>query len=84
MNEKILAAIKTSLFETLSLPEGTSLGLDSKLKSDLGLDSMSTLSFLMSLEENLDGFIVDPDTLNAEHLETIGSVVDYISSEISK
>jgi acyl carrier protein len=57
--------------------------MESRLKDDLGLDSMSTLSFLMSLEDNLPGFAVDPDTLDANHLETVASVMEYVSSEMN-
>lgn len=70
--------------ETLNLSHINRITLDTKLKDDLGLDSMSTLSFLMSLEENTDDFVVDPDTLDTAHLETVGTLLQYMSNEIDK
>lgn len=52
------------------------------LKKDLQLDSMSSLMFLMKLEENISGFIVDPDTLQMKDLETVSSVVQYVNLQM--
>ena len=82
MNDDVFKIICKSVKETLNLSDEYNISLQSKLKEDLGLDSMSTLSFLMSLEENLTGFVVDPDTLDANHLETIESVSDYINMQM--
>ena len=79
----VFEAVCGSVKEVLSLGDDHAISSESKLKDDLGLDSMSTLSFLMSLEDNLQGFVVDPDTLDADHLETINSVVNYVSSEMT-
>ncbi len=84
MKSKVFEIVCQSIREILHLEKDCNISLHSKLKEDLGLDSMSTLSFLMSLEENLDGFVVDPDTLDANHLETIETVINYVNSEISE
>lgn len=84
MNQSLLSAIELALSSTLSLSDDTQVHENTKLKDDLGLDSMSTLSFLMALEENVNGFVVDPDTLDADHLDTVGSVMNYISNELAR
>ena len=38
--------------------------------------------FLMKLEESVEGFIVDPETLDMKDLETVSSVVRYVDSQI--
>lgn len=83
MTTSLLSAIETALSETLNLSGDTAITENTKLKDDLGLDSMSTLSFLMALEESVDGFVVDPDTLDADHLETVGTVMNYINTELA-
>jgi acyl carrier protein len=79
-----LQAIKNALVTTLNLTEDTEIHVETKLKEDLGLDSMSTLSFLMALEEGLPGFMVDPDTLDTRHLVTVCSVMEYVKGELVK
>lgn len=80
MSGEILGAIKDALKSTLNLNEETQLLLNTRLKEDLGLDSMSTLTFLIALEESIDGFIVDPDLLDIGDLETVASVEKYVKS----
>lgn len=80
MNGEILSAIKDALKSTLNLNEETQILQNTKLKEDLGLDSMSTLTFLIALEESIDGFIVDPDLLDIGDLETVASVENYVKS----
>lgn len=57
--------------------EGTSL------RDDLGLDSMSTLTFLMSLEDSIDDFTIDANTLEGHHVQTIGSLCGYVSERLA-
>lgn len=80
MSGEILSAIKDALKSTLNLNEETQILQNTKLKEDLGLDSMSTLTFLIALEESIDGFIVDPDLLDIGDLETVASVENYVKS----
>lgn len=58
------------------MPESTSL------KGDLGIDSMNSLILLMRLEEKIDGFQVDPETLEASHFEDIGSISEYVFGQL--
>ena len=83
MSNNVYSAIENALRTTLNLSPATPVAAETKLKEDLGLDSMSTLTFLIALEESVDGFIVDPDSLDVEHLESVGSVHAYVSSAMS-
>ncbi len=56
--------------------------INSKLKDDLGLDSMSSLTFLMALEDNIDGFVVNPDNLEVEHLTTVETIANYVNQQL--
>lgn len=84
MQTDVMQKVKCALIKVLKLNQGTELLAQSKLKDDLGLDSMSTLSFLMILEESIDGFVIDPDTLDTNHLDTVDSVMSYISNQLAR
>jgi len=55
-----------------------------KLKDDLGLDSMSSLTFLMALEESIDGFVVDPHTLDLNDLDCVQSITHYVERQLAQ
>lgn len=55
-----------------------------KLRDDLGLDSITSLTFLMTLEEDIDGFMVDPDSLNMNDLDCVMSITDYVKRQLEK
>ena len=59
------------------------MDLDTQLREDLGIDSMTSLTFLMALEDAVDGFFVDATTLEAEHFQTIGSIYEYVRAQLS-
>ena len=81
MKKDILATIEDVLRSVLNLPASEVITVDSNLRDNLGLDSMSTLSFLIELEEKIKNFTVDPDTLDANDLKTVGSLADYVIRE---
>lgn len=83
MNTQIVETVKNALGKTLNLTSTENIYLNTHLKNELGLDSMSSLTFLMALEDNIEGFVIDPDTLDAEHLTTLSTVVSYVEQEIS-
>jgi len=58
--------------------------LKTKLREDLGLDSITSLTFLMALEEVIDGFIVDPDTLNMDDLECVQTIARYVECQLAR
>jgi acyl carrier protein len=82
MDTKILNSIKECLLKTLNLDPQHQIESSTLLKEQLGVDSMSSLTFLISLEESIPGFTVDPDTLDADHLVSVQSVYDYVSHSI--
>ena len=53
------------------------------LRDDLGMDSLSSLTFLMELESSIDGFSVNPENLDEQHFSSIGKMVDYVISNLS-
>lgn len=57
--------------------EPQTLHQDTRLFADLGMDSTNALELLMMLEDEF-GFEFDPETLESRHLETVGSLTDYI------
>ena len=70
--------VKNTLASTLNFSDTASIHSHHRLREDLQLDSMSSLMFLMRLEESIEGFFVDPETLDMKDLETVASVVSYI------
>jgi acyl carrier protein len=82
MREEVILKIKTVLMNTLNLSSIETIHGASKLKDDLGLDSMSSLTFLLALEDSINGFKVDPDTLEMEDLATLDSITNYVCEEV--
>ncbi|PIZ04947.1 MAG: hypothetical protein COY58_01390 [Gammaproteobacteria bacterium CG_4_10_14_0_8_um_filter_38_16] len=76
------ALVKKALAESLNFSDIASIKTDDHLRDDLQMDSMSSLMFLMKLEENIEGFFVDPETLQMRDLETVSSVVNYINIQM--
>lgn len=74
--------VKNALASALSFSNAESIDISSHLKNDLQLDSMSSLMFLMKLEETIDGFYVDPETLEMRDLETVNTIVNYIDMQL--
>ncbi len=82
MRDEITSKIKIALVKTLNLSGINIIDNNSKLKDDLGLDSMSSLTFLLALEDSITGFNVDPDTLEMNDLETLESITNYVCEEV--
>lgn len=74
--------VKEALASALNYTTIDLIKMDHHLKHDLQLDSMNSLMFLMNLEENIDGFLVDPETLQMEDLETVSSIVSYVNLQM--
>lgn len=73
--------LREALAEVLKkdLPELTP---QTRLFSDLALDSTSVIELLMELEDTL-GLQIDPDELTPDVFETVGSLVAYIDANTS-
>lgn len=84
MKEIITSKVKHALAETLKLKSADSITMESRLKDDLGLDSMSSLTFLMELEDSIPGFSVNADTLDADHLSCVASITNYVMDSLKK
>jgi acyl carrier protein len=81
MNDnKLVSTVKKVLSEVISNDEILGLSESASLKEDVGLDSMTSLTFLMALEDKLE-FTVDPSTLKASDFDSILSICAYIQSQ---
>ena len=76
--EALFAKIKESIVKTLDLDAET-ITLESNVVEDLNADSISLMEFTLALEDEFGIEISDED---AEHILTLGQVVDYISEKI--
>ncbi len=77
-DEEILEGVKEIFLEKLGVdPE--EIVLEAKIQDDLGADSLDQVEVVMALEEKFNIQIPDED---AEGIETIQEVVDYISKKI--
>jgi acyl carrier protein len=74
----IVSAVERALREVLNDAVPATLAEDSRLFEDLHLDSTGVLELLMALEENL-GIEVDPENLNMDDFQTVGSLTDYLA-----
>jgi len=81
MEQEIIHQVKQALAKTLTLTSVDHITTETRLKEDLGLDSMSSLTFLMALEDAIEGFLVNPETLDLTDLSDVGSISQYVSKE---
>lgn len=77
--EALFAKIKESLVKTLNLDAET-ITLESNVVEDLNADSISLMEFTLALEDEFGIEISDED---AEHILTLGQVVDYVSEKVN-
>ena len=77
--EDLFAKIKENLVETLEL-DVYHVTLETNIVEDLGADSISLMEFTLALEDEFGIEISDED---AEHILTLGQVVDYVSDKIN-
>ena len=71
---EIFAAVKKIISEKLNT-KPQDVTLDAYLQDDLGADGLDLVEFVLHLEENF-GLPIDED--QAEALQTVGDVVDFI------
>ena len=77
--EDLFFMIKENLVETLEL-DVDHVTLETNIVEDLGADSISLMEFTLALEDEFGIEISDED---AEHILTLGQVVDYVSDKIN-
>ena len=75
-NATISERVKTIIHEKLGVEE-SALVDTATFSDDLGLDSLDVLETFMALEKEFNIKISDDD---AEKLKTVGSVIDYITT----
>lgn len=83
MQSDVIVKIKAALSTALGGKNIDDIQPEMRLKEEVGLDSMTSLTFLMALEEEIKGFSVDPETLESHDLETIKSVAFYIEKQLN-
>lgn len=82
-NVELIVIIKNILAKELNVESLDELNVSTSLRDELGLDSMATLTFLMSLEDNIENFTIDANTLEGHHVQTIGSICEYVNSRLA-
>ncbi|SEB49579.1 acyl carrier protein [Tenacibaculum sp. MAR_2009_124] len=82
-NSDILNIIKDGLMDSIPNLNYDAIKLNSHLKNDLGIDSLSSMFFLTYLEDNIQGFEVNPDTIEARHFNTLQTIYDYVMGSLS-
>ncbi|MCA1268678.1 phosphopantetheine-binding protein [Streptomyces rubiginosohelvolus] len=76
--EQIRVALGSALgHERAELPESTTLF------EDLAVDSSSVLELLLTLEESV-GLEIDPDELEPEIFETVGTLATYVEAKLAQ
>lgn len=68
--------VKKLLAKQLRIDE-SQITLDSRIKDDLGADSLDVLQILMTLEEEFDVHIPDEELMN---FSTVRDVINYMES----
>jgi acyl carrier protein len=79
---EVLDSVRVALSAVLNrdLP---GLSEDSRLFEDLGMDSTSVIELLISLETSID-LVIEPDSLEPEVFQTVGSLADYIEAAFDR
>jgi acyl carrier protein len=72
--------VRSVLNEVVNNEAVFAMSESSSLREDIGLDSMSSLMFLVAIEQALS-FTIDPSTLDASDFETIDSICTYIETQ---
>lgn len=73
----ILEKVKAILVEELDVEE-ENITLESKIKDDLGADSLDLFELISKIEDELDVTIEEDDY---GKLVTVGNIVDYITAK---
>lgn len=81
--DRIVETVRNVLAEQSKMDAVRAMPLSTTLRDDIGLDSMATLTFLIVLEDVIDDFSIDANTLEGEHVESIGSVCNYVRDRLA-
>ena len=80
MSADIFAKVQTVVADKLDV-EASKVTPEASFTNDLAADSLDVVELVMALEEEFDVEIPDEE---AEKLQTVQSVVDYINTKIKK
>ena len=78
---QVVAIVAAALREVLNR-DLDGITEDTRLFEDLAVDSTSVIELLMGLEDAI-ALEVDPDSLDPESFETVGSLTDYVLANIA-
>lgn len=78
VSDDSMTAVREAI-STVLRKETPDLTAQTRLFSDLALDSTSVIELLMSLEDKLD-LQIDPDELTPEVFETVGALGAYVDA----
>ncbi|MBZ3906732.1 acyl carrier protein [Streptomyces griseiscabiei] len=76
---RAVATITGSLAESMRVDAAT-IGENSRLFDELGLDSTTVLALLMTIEEEI-GMEFDTDLLEQHHFETVGTLAAFVREQ---
>lgn len=80
MQQHYLRQIELALSEVLEQPV-SGLTEHSHLETDLDLDSVTFMQFLLTLEDRIPGLIFNPDQLAQDDFNKVGSLLNYIACQ---
>ena len=72
--------VKKIIAEHLGIDDMDKITEEAKFIDDLGADSLDTVELVMALEEEFDTEIPEEE---AEKLQTVGSVIQYVEANLS-
>jgi acyl carrier protein len=72
-----LQAIQDALSEVLE-ERVTNVSMATDLQSDLDMDSVRFIQFLLTLEDKIPGLLFNPDTLNESSFNRVDTLIEYI------
>jgi acyl carrier protein len=78
MSEAIERRVTRIVRRVLMLADATSVRPASRLRDDLGLDSLSAMTLLVDLEDGIPGFVADAETLTTRDFLTVASLTAYV------
>lgn len=79
-----LKLIKEAIIEVLELSPETNLPITIKLQEELGLDSLNTLSLILTIEGKIPSLEIDPGELEPKHLNTLESLDYFINTQLNR
>jgi len=80
--KEIIKIVTKGLIEVLEIDSKKKVELNSHLRDDLGLDSLSSMEFLVYLEDEIKGFVVNAETIEAKSFNTVETISNYVYSEL--